>query len=89
MWDFLIRGHDVTEVGCSNPGRGTILGGVFHQAWKLAMFSIPNMPYIVIFLIYLISLRGEAINYRPYASPSFEVASHVKNLPFRLIFGYY
>jgi len=27
--------------------------------------------------IFRISSRGEAANYRPYASPSFEVASHV------------
>ena len=29
-WDFLTRGHAVREVGGLNPGRGTIVGGVFH-----------------------------------------------------------
>ena len=31
------------EVGCSNPGRGTIVGGVFRPTRQLAMFSPPNM----------------------------------------------
>ena len=47
----------------------------------MARFSPPNMPYIL--NLFRISLCGEAINYRSYVSPSFEVASHVKKLPFR------
>jgi len=46
-WDFLTRGRCVWEVGGSNPGRGTIVGGVFNPSWQLARFSPPNMSYIV------------------------------------------
>jgi len=35
------------------------------------------MPYIL--NSFRFSLHGEAINYRPYASPPFEVAGHIKN----------
>ena len=49
----------------------------FSQA--TARFSTPNMPYIL--NLFKISLCGEAINYRQYAS-SFEIASHVKNYHF-------
>jgi len=55
-------------------GFGTIVG-VFHPARQLARFSPPNMPYI--------------LNYRPYVSPSFEVASHVKNCHFGDFYYYY
>ena len=46
-WDFLTHGLPVREVGGSNPGRGTIAGGVFHPTRQLARFSLPNMPYII------------------------------------------
>jgi len=52
-------------VGASNPGRGTIIGGILHPA---------NMSYIVNSIVFRISPRGEEVNYRPYASTSFEVA---------------
>ena len=39
--------------------------------------------------LFRISLRGEAIHYRPYASSSFEVASHVKNCHFGYYNNYY
>ena len=57
-------------VAGSRFGRGNIVGGV----------SQPNMPYIL--NLFRNSLRGKAINYRPYASHSFEVARHVKNCHF-------
>jgi len=69
-------GHSVRDIAGSGLGRGTIVGGVFYPARQLARFSPPNMPCIL--NLFRISLRVEAINYRPHASPSFEVASHVK-----------
>jgi len=47
---------------------------------QLAMFSAANMPYNL--NLFRFSLRVEAINYRPYACRSFEVASDVKNCDF-------
>ena len=69
-------GHSVREVAGSRLGRGTIVGRVFHPTRQLARFFPPNMSFIL--NSFRISLRGEALNYRPFASPSFEVASHVK-----------
>ena len=46
-WDFLTHGHAVREVGGSNPGCGTIVGGDFHPPSQLGRFSLPNMPTIV------------------------------------------
>ena len=63
-WDFLVY---VREVGGSNPGCGTTVGGIFHPTRQMARFSPPNMSSIV-------NPRGETVNYRQYASPSFEVA---------------
>ena len=64
-------GHSVREVEGSRLGRDIIVGGVFYPTRQLARFFPPNMPYIQNLL--RISLPREAINYRPYASPSFEV----------------
>ena len=66
----------MSEVAGLRFGRGTIVGGDFHPDRELARFSPPNMPSIL--NLFRNSLRGEAINNRPFASPSFEVASHVK-----------
>jgi len=44
--DFLTRGHAVREVGGSNTGCDTTVGGVVHPARRLASFSLPNMPSI-------------------------------------------
>ena len=52
-------GHAVWEV------RG------FHPARQPAKFSPPNMPSIL--NLFRISSCGEGVNYRPYASTSFEV----------------
>jgi len=68
-------GHSVWEVADSCLGCGTIVGGVFHPARQLARFSPLNMQFII-------SLRGQAVNYRPFASPSFEAASHVQKCHF-------
>jgi len=65
-------GHSVWEVAGSCLGHGTIVGGVFHPARQLARFSPPNMPYIQ--NLFRISPCEEAVNDRPYASPSLEVA---------------
>jgi len=40
-------GNPVMEVGGSDPGRDTIVQGVFHPTRQLERFSPPNMPYIV------------------------------------------
>ena len=72
-------GHYVREVGGSRLDNCTIVGGVFHPTRQLARISPPKMQFINLFRI---SLHGEAVNYRPFASPSFEVASHVKNCHF-------
>jgi len=53
-----------------NPGHGTIVG-VFYPTRQQARFSPLNMPFIV--NLFRNSFRDEAVNYRPYASPSFEV----------------
>ena len=68
-------GHSVREVTGSHLGHGTIVGGVFHPTRQLARFSPSNL---LILNLFIISLHGEAINYRSFVSPSFEVASHVK-----------
>jgi len=39
--------------------------------------------------LFRISSHGEAGNYRAYASPSFEVVSHIKELPFQPLLLYY
>ena len=45
VWDFLVHGHAMQEVGGSN---GTIVGGVLHLTGQLARFSLPpNMPSFV------------------------------------------
>jgi len=71
-------GHSLREVAGSRLGRGT--RSFFHPARQRARFSPPNMTYFL--NLFRISLPGEAINYRPYVSPSFdfEVASHVKTV---------
>jgi len=41
------HGYAVQKVRSSNPGHGSIVGGVFHLTRQLARFSLLNMPYIV------------------------------------------
>ena len=56
------------EVAGSPPGCGTIVGRVFRPARQLARFSFLNMPSIL--NLFRVGPRGEALNYRPSASPS-------------------
>ena len=56
---------------------------IFDFASLLSENARSNMPYIP--NLFRISLRGEATNYRPYATPSFEGASHIKNCHFSRI----
>ena len=76
-WFTYGYGDSVREVAGSRLGRGTIVGGVFHPARQLARFSPPNMSYFL--NLFRVSLRGEAVNHRAHASPSFDVNSHIKN----------
>ena len=66
------------QVAGSRLSHGTIVGGDFHPASELARFSPPNMQYIL--NLFRISLCGEAINYRPYASPSFIIIQSLKTV---------
>ena len=43
-WHFLTHDHTVQKVGGSNPGCGTIVGGIFHLIRQLTRFSPLNMP---------------------------------------------
>jgi len=82
-WHYLLFAKTFFSAMVILCGSGTIVGGVFYSARQLSRFSPLNMQYIL--NLFRISLHGEAINYRPYASPSFDVASHIKNWHF----GYY
>jgi len=83
---LFIYAHFVQEVTGSRLGCGTIVGGVFHPARQLARFSLLNIPSIL--NLFRINFCGEAINYRPYPSLSFEVAIHVRNCHFSHYFYY-
>ena len=82
-WHYLLFAKTFFSAMVILCGSGTIVGGVFYSARQLSRFSPLNMQYIL--NLFRISLHGEAINYRPYASPSFEVASHIKNCHFGYI----
>ena len=77
-WDFIAHSQAIREVGGSNPGCGTIVGWVLHSKRQPVKISPTNMPSIVNGKLSRFSLRGEVVNYRPFASPSVDVASHVK-----------
>ena len=72
-FDLINHGIIVREVADSNPGRGTKEGGVFHPTSQLARFSSKNKSSNDNYISLRVSLHGEVINYRPYASPSFGV----------------
>ena len=61
-WDFLTHGRAVREVAGSNPGRGTIVGGVFHPIRQLTRFSRPICHQFKIVNLYRINRRGEGVN---------------------------
>ena len=72
-------GHSVQEVACFTPRPWHYYSrGSFSSSQ--ARFSPLNMPFIL--NLFTISLCGKAVNYRPFESPSFEVASHVNNCHF-------
>ena len=66
-----------------NPAvRGTIVG-VFHSTRKQQGFLRRIWHLLSILNLFRISPLVDAVNYRPYASPWFEVTSSAKWLPFR------
>jgi len=72
--DFLSHGHAGREVRGSNLSRGAIIRGIFHPTRQGLL--PPNMPAVV--NLFRISPPGEAVNYRPRASPSSDVAKPCK-----------
>ena len=81
VWSYGVR-----EVVSSNPDRGNIVGWVFHPTRWLARFSLIwiCLSFQILNLFRTLSSWG-SINYRPSAPLLYEVASHVKKLPFRPI----
>ena len=79
VWSYGVR-----EVGSSIPGRGNIVGWVFHPTRWLARFSLIwiclSFQNLNLFRTLSSWVSG---NYRPSAPLLYEVASHVKQLPFR------
>ena len=57
---------------CGNPGRGTAVG--FGGSFNQTTGKVFSAEYAIYCNLFRISRRGEAINYRRYASPSFQVA---------------
>jgi len=62
----------VQKVTGSLLDHGTIIGAVFQASGIGKVFSTEYAIYSKILNLFRISLYGEAINYRPYVSPSFE-----------------
>ena len=76
VWSYGVR-----EVVSSIPDRGNIVGWVFHPTRWLARLPHLNMPFLLN-LFRTLSSWGSG-NYRLSARLLYEVASHVKQLPFR------
>ena len=78
--------YGVREVVSLNPDRGNIVGWDFHPTRWLARFSLIwiCLSFQILNLFRTLSSWGR-INYRPSAPLLYEVASHVKKLPFRPI----
>ena len=76
--------YGVWEVVSSNSDRGNIVGLVFHPTRWLARFSLiwKCLSFQILNLFRTLSSRGSD-NYKPSAPLLYEVASHVKQLPFR------
>ena len=72
------------EVVSSIPGRGNIVGWVFYPIRWLERFSLIwiCLSFPILNLFRTLSSWG-SINYKPSAPLLYEVASHVKQLPFR------
>ena len=81
VWSYGVR-----EVVSSNPDRGNIVGWVFHPTRWLARFSLiwKCLSFQILKSFRTLSSWGSD-NYRPSAPLLYEVASHVKQLPFRPI----
>ena len=78
VWSYGVR-----KVVSSIPDRGNIVGWVFHPTRWLARFSLiwKCLSFQILNLFRTFSSWGSG-NYRP-SPPLYEVASHVKQLPFR------
>ena len=78
--------YGVREVVSSNPDRDNIVGWVFHPTRWLARFSLiwKCLSFQILNLFRTLSSWGSD-NYRPSAPLLYEVASPVKQLPFRPI----
>ena len=76
----------VRKVVSSIPDRGNIVGLVFHPTRWLVRFSLIwiCLSFQILNLFRTLSSWGSG-NYRPSAPLLYEVASHVKKLPFRPI----
>ena len=88
MWDTLTM-FEAMVCGRSwvrSPTRGNIVGWVFHPTRWLARFSLiwTCLSFQILNLFRTLSSWGSG-NYRPSAPLLYEVASHVKQLPFRPI----
>ena len=79
VWSYGVR-----EVVTSIPDRGNIVGWVFHPNRWLARFSLiwKCLSFQMRNLFRTLSSWGSC-NYRPSATLLYEVASHVKQLPFQ------
>ena len=79
VWSYGVR-----VVVSSIPDRGNIVGWVFHPTSWLAWFSLiwKCLSFQILNLFRTLSSWGSD-NYRPSAPLLYEVASHVKQLPFR------
>jgi len=65
-------------VGGSNPGRGTVVGGVLKS--NQATGKVFSAEYVIYGKIY-----KNIWNYTPYASPSFKVAKPLRIIPISAI----
>ena len=88
VWSYCAR-----DVVSSIPDRGNIVlvGWVFHPTRWLVRFSLiwTCLSFQILNLFRTLSSRGSG-NYRPSAPLLYEVARHVKQLPFRpLLLNYY
>ena len=79
VWSYGVR-----KVVSSIPDRGNIVRWVFHPTRWLVRFSlIWTCLSLQILNLFRTSSSWGSVNYRPSAPLLYEVASHVKQLPFR------
>jgi len=87
-WDFLSHGHDVRDVGGLNSTRGTRCRSCSSNQAIGKVFSAEYAIYCK-FSIIKLSPLGVAVNYKPYASPSFQMAKPRKITVISAIIIYY